>query len=73
MAIAYVDQKKRIVVPENLTSLLKPGSKMEVKKEGDKLVFSPIRTWDEIFTKKLRMRRKNIVDLSETSLDDVWS
>ena len=60
MAIAVIDEKARIRIPEKIREelYLKPGEELEIKKEGKKIMLLPLISPEE-FVKRMEGKIKS--------------
>lgn len=60
MAIAVIDEKGRIQIPEKIREelYLKPGEELEIKKEGKKIMLLPLISPEE-FVKRMEGKIKS--------------
>ena len=60
MAIAVIDEKARIQIPEKIREelYLKPGEELEIKKEGKKIMLLPLISPEE-FVKRMEGKIKS--------------
>lgn len=61
-----------IQLPKHIFNKMNIYKEVEVSVTPKGILLIPKRNWQNVFKKKLMMKKSNLLDLSEVKLDDLW-